>query len=48
VGTLIGPNVPLTYWAWLLNGAQQTSGYNSVPAPYDMTTSGVYNFVYQI
>ncbi len=48
VGTLIGPSVPLTYWAWLLNGAQQLSGSDSIPEPYPLTSSGVYNFVYQI
>ena len=44
-GTLIGPSLPLPYWAWLFNGDTLYSGNDSFPTHFPIIQTGTYNFV---
>lgn len=44
LGTLIGPNVPVTEWNWLLDDHSQSSGTGMVQ-PYQPAHSGTYNLL---
>jgi len=44
LGTLIGPNVPVREWNWLLGEESQSSGIGMVQ-PYQPTHSGTYNLL---
>jgi PKD repeat protein len=46
LGMLIGPLLPLPYWAWLLNDTVVASGHDSFPANYPLNSSGSYTFAY--
>lgn len=40
---LLGPTIPMSTWNWLMDGAPDSSGSNSIPADYPLTESGTFN-----
>lgn len=41
--TLIGPRLPLTYWAWLINGSNVMSDHDSYTEPIDIALTNEIN-----